>query len=65
MGEERKQELKKAIINWLFDNKNAWQRTNACRDYFRPYIYDSNGNYLISGEEVSDFISNVDKLIYG
>lgn len=65
MDEKRNQELKRAIINWLFDNKNAWQRANACRDYFRPYIYDPDGNYLIGGEEVSDFISSADKLIYG
>lgn len=65
MSEKRTMELKKAIIDWLFDNKNAWQRTNACREYFRPYIYNADGNFLIGGEEVSDFIAEVDKLIYG
>ena len=65
MSEKRTMELKKAIIDWLFANKNAWQRTNACRKYFRPYIYNADGNYLIGGEEVSDFITEADKLIYG
>ena len=65
MSEKRTMELKKAIIDWLFENKNAWQRTNACREYFRPYIYNSDGNYLIGGEEVSEFITSADKLIYG
>ena len=65
MSEKRTMELKKAIIDWLFDNKNAWQRTSACREYFRPYIYNSDGIFLIGGEEVSDFITEADKLIYG
>ena len=65
MSEKRTMELKKAIIDWLFENKNAWQRTNACREYFRPYIYNSDGNYLIGGEEVSEFITSADKLICG
>ena len=65
MSEKRTMELKKAIIDWLFDNKNAWQRKSACREYFRPYIYNADGNYLIGGEEVSAFITEADKLIYG
>ena len=58
-------ELKQAIINWLLENENAWQRTTACREAFRAYIYDADGNYLIGGENVSNFISAADKLIYG
>lgn len=65
MSEERTLELKKAIIDWLFNNKNEWQRINACTEYFRPYIYNADGNYLIGGEEVSEFITNANKLIYG
>ena len=65
MLEERAIELKRAIIDWLFDNKNAWQRVNACTEYFRPYIYNSDGNYLIGGEEVAEFITSADKLLYG
>ena len=57
-------ELKKAIINWLIDNKNEWQRINACHEYFRQYIYDANGHYIIGGKDVSMFISEADKLLY-
>ena len=58
-------ELKRAIILWLLDHENEWQRVNACREEFRPYIYNMEGNYLIGGEEVADFISQADKLLYG
>lgn len=64
MSEAKVLELKKEIINWLFENKNEWQRVNACIEHFRPYIYKADGNYLIGGEEVSKFIKNADKLIY-
>ena len=57
-------ELKQAIINWLIDNKNSWQRVNACHDEFRQYIYDNSGNYIIGGKVVSDFISDADKLLF-
>lgn len=57
-------ELKRAIINWLLDNENEWQRVNACCKEFRPYIYNTEGNYLIGGKEVGDFIVNADKLLY-
>lgn len=65
MSEKRTLELKKTIIDWLFDNKDAWQRVNTCKECFRSYIYNADGNYLISGKEVSDFITEMDKLIYG
>lgn len=58
-------ELKQAIINWLLKNENQWQRVNACTEAFREYIYDKNGNYLIGGETVAEFIRAADKLIYG
>ena len=58
-------ELKKEILNWLLENENQWQRIIACIEVFRAYIYNSDGNYLIGGEVVSDFISEADKLIYG
>lgn len=61
----RDKELKRAIIEWLFENENEWQRVNSCRDAFRPYIYDSTGDYLLGGEAVSEFISLADKVIYG
>lgn len=57
-------ELKKAIIEWLLENPNEWQRVNSCVEKFRAYIYDSTGNFLIGGENVHNFIVEADKLIY-
>lgn len=57
-------ELKTAIIQWLLENKNQWQRVNACTEAFREYIYNKSGNYLIGGEAVAEFIKTADKLIY-
>lgn len=57
-------ELKAAIIKWLLENENQWQRVNACTEAFREYIYNKNGNYLIGGESVAEFIRAADKLIY-
>ncbi len=57
-------ELKQAILNWLLENENEWQRINACVKAFRAYIYDENGNYLIGGQIVSEFIKDADKLLY-
>ena len=57
-------ELKKAIIKWLLENENKWQRLNSCKEEFRNYMYDNEGNYLIGGEDVSDFIDKADDLIY-
>lgn len=59
-----RKELKQAIIKWLMENENQWQRTNACREHFRNYIYDGSGNHVIGGAEVSEFISKAEKLIY-
>ena len=58
-------ELKKVIVYWLLDNENIWQRRNACREEFRPYIYNADGNYLIGGKEVVEFIDRVDEVLYG
>ena len=57
-------ELKKAILEWLLDNEDCWQRVNSCHEEFRAYIYDANGNYLIGGENVSRFIKQADDLLY-
>lgn len=65
MTEKSARELKKLIVSWLFDHYNAWQRVNACHEYFRQYIYDATGNYIIGGKDVSDFISNIDKALFG
>lgn len=58
-------ELKKAIINWLLDHENEWQRLNACTAHFRRYIFDEDGEYIIGGEAVSDFIKRADELLFG
>ena len=57
-------ELKSAILKWLLENENQWQRVNSCVETFREYIYDKSGNYLIGGETVAEFIRAADKLIY-
>lgn len=61
---KRDKELKQAIINWLFENGNRFCRLNHCIDSFRAYIYDANGNYLIGGKEVAEFIEKADKLLF-
>ncbi len=58
-----KKELKQAIINFIFDNEKEFSITNATIAKFRPYIYDNTGDYLIGGEEVSEFISKAIKLL--
>lgn len=57
-------DLKKAIIDWLFEHENSWQRRIVCYDTFKTYIYDSLGNYLIGGKDVYDFIAMADDLIF-
>lgn len=57
-------ELKTAIVKWLLENENQWQRVNASVQAFREYIYNKSGNYLIGGEAVAEFIRAADKLIY-
>lgn len=56
-------ELKKAIVNYILDNSKEFQLTNATTEHFRPYIYDSKGNYLIGGEDVANFIREAIKLL--
>jgi hypothetical protein len=56
-------ELKKAIVNFMFDNLKKFQLTSATRQKFRQYIYTPEGAHCIGGEEVSEFISSVDKNI--
>ncbi len=50
-------ELKKQIILWIFNNVNEFQIVNQCKQAFREYIYNSKGEYLIGGEDVSEFIN--------
>ena len=56
-------ELKKAIVNYIFDNINEFQIINATVKEFKHYIYNDKGNFLIGGKEVSEFISEAIKLI--
>lgn len=58
-------ELKAEILKWLLEHENEWQRVNACTEAFRAYIYNADGNYLIGGQNVSEFITEADKLLYG
>ena len=58
-------ELKAEILKWLLEHEKEWQRVNACMKEFRPYIYNADGNYLIGGQIVSEFITEADKLLYG
>ena len=58
-------ELKAEILKWLLEHENEWQRVNACREAFKQYIFNADGNYLIGGQTVSEFITEVDKLLYG
>lgn len=58
-----KKELKKAIIDFIFEKEKEFQLHNATIEKFRLYIYDSNGNYLIGGEDVANFISMAIKLL--
>lgn len=58
-----RKELKQAIINYIFENEKEFQLTISVTTKFRAYIYDADGNYLIGGEEVYDFIIKAIKLI--
>ena len=58
-------ELKAEILKWLLEHENEWQRVNACRVAFKQYIFNADGNYLIGGQTVSEFITEADKLLYG
>jgi hypothetical protein len=56
-------ELKKAIVNFMFDNSKDFQLINNTNKEFRAYIYDGKGSYLIGGENVANFIKETEKLI--
>ena len=55
-------ELKDAIIKTVQENVGEFQLHNTIIEKFRSYIYDSNGDYLISGEKVAQFINEFIKL---
>lgn len=56
-------ELKQAIINYIFENYNLFNRLNNTTSKFKNYIYDENWNYLIWWKEIIDWIENIHKLI--
>ena len=56
-------ELKKTIINYIIENNNLFNRMNNTVNHFKRYIYDENGEYMIWGEEVYDFIKKINELI--
>lgn len=58
-------ELKKAIVEHIFNNLDEFNIINATVDKFRAYIYDSEGEYLVGGREVSEFIKQAIDLIRG
>lgn len=60
-----KKELKQAIIKFIFDNEKEFQLFSAVQNKFRPYIYDAEGQYLIGGEDVKNFIEKAIDLIEG
>jgi hypothetical protein len=53
-----RKELKQAIVNYIFDNEKNFQLYTATKTHFKEYIYDSKGEYLIGGNDVSTFIDN-------
>lgn len=59
-----KQKLKKAIIDFIFENEKEFNLLNKTNKHFYHYIYTPNGEeYLIGGEDVSDFIEYAIDLI--
>lgn len=58
-----KKELKQAIINFIFENEKAFQIQSITIGNFKEYIYNSQGNYLIGGEDVAEFIGKAVKLL--
>jgi hypothetical protein len=50
-------ELKDAIIKTVQEHAYEFQLNNFITNEFREYIYTKDGNYLIGGEIVSNFIS--------
>jgi hypothetical protein len=56
-------ELKKAIIDYIFQNPKEHQLNHATTEKFKAYIFDSEGNYLIGGPTVTEFIFDAIQLI--
>ena len=56
-------QLKQGIINFIFENEKVFQLQSITIGNFKQYIYNSQGNYLIGGEEVAEFIGKAVKLL--
>lgn len=63
VGKIMVKELKKAIIESIFEDQNEFQIVNYIKEKFRQYIYDDKGEYLIGGEKVVEFINEATALI--
>ena len=50
-------EFKQRVVEWIC------KHVNACVDEFRGYIYDCNGNFLLGGDGVLDFIKQACRLM--
>ncbi len=56
-----RKELKKVIIDFMFENSNEFQLVNTTAEKFRQYIFTSEGEYCIGGKEVHEFISLISR----
>jgi len=56
-------ELKKAIVDFMFENDKLSQPVNNTAEKFRQYIYTPEGQFCFGGKEVYDFIVLADKLV--
>lgn len=56
-------ELKWAIANYIHDNVTLFGLHNATTNEFKAYIYDDEGEYLIGGEEVAEFIGDAIRVL--
>ena len=56
-------QLKQEIINFIFENEKVFQLQSITIGNFKQYIYNSQGNYLIGGEDVAEFIGKAVKLL--
>lgn len=56
-------ELKRAIIDFVFEHTTEFQLHNVTVDHFRQYIYSPSGEYIIGGARVYKFIEDAIDLI--
>jgi hypothetical protein len=56
-------QLKQEIINFILENEKVFQLQSITIGNFKEYIYNSQGNYLIGGQDVAEFIGKAVKLL--